>query len=81
LVNQEFHGRFDFVSSQERNRKRVLKVLKDHPEGLTIKQIAKESGMTRQTSSKYVLALTFEGKVECREIGPAKLCYLKSVKK
>ena len=69
------------MNSQENNRKKVVQVLKEHPEGLTITQIAEKSGMTRQTSSKYVFALTFEGSVECREIGPAKLCYLKSVKK
>ena len=61
----------------EENTRKIIRVLKEHPKGLTIKQIAKESGMTRQTSSKYVLALTVEGAVVCRKIGPAKLCYLK----
>ena len=58
-------------------RQRIVGLLHDHPQGLTILSISKHIGMTRQTASRYVLALISEGIVKVRKVGPAKLCYLR----
>src|SRR3989344_1765841 len=55
---------------------RILIVLKKHPEGLTIIQIAKEVGMHRHSIVKYIYELTGEKKIIQRKIGPATLCYI-----
>jgi len=62
-------------------RKTIIEVLKKHPEGLTILEIGKIAVMHRLTASKYIYGLISEGVVLQRKVGPAKLCYLKSVKK
>jgi len=58
-------------------RKRIIKNLKKHSEGLTILSIAENTGINRVTVSKYVFGLVSEGLVFQRRIGPAKLCYLR----
>lgn len=59
--------------------KRIVEVLKNHPEGLTIKQIAQKVGLHRLNITKYIYALTASGMIYQRKVGPAKLCYLKKV--
>lgn len=59
---------------------KIIKVLKKHPEGLTIIEIADKIGMSRHTITKYVYQLIGEGLIFYREIGTAKLCYLKGKK-
>jgi predicted transcriptional regulator len=61
-------------------RERVIKVLKEHPEGLTILNISKIIGISRITVSKYVYWLTEENLISQRKIGPAKLCHLKEIR-
>jgi len=58
-------------------RKRIIKNLKKHPEGLTILNIAEKTRINRITVSKYVFGLVSEGLVSQRRIGTAKLCYLR----
>jgi predicted transcriptional regulator len=58
-------------------RDKILVILKRHPEGLTIMEIAELMNMSRITIAKYIYGLTVEGLVKQRIIGPAKLCYLK----
>jgi DNA-binding IclR family transcriptional regulator len=52
-------------------------MLKKHPEGLTLQKIANLTKMSRLTATKYVHELMGEGKVYQRNVGMAKLCYLK----
>ena len=61
-------------------RERIIKTLKEHPEGLTIMNISKIIGMNRITTSKYVYGLISEGLIDQRKIGPAKLCCMKVIK-
>ena len=61
-------------------KKIIIGNLEDHPEGLTILNIAENTGINRITVSKYVFGLVSEGLVLQRIIGPAKLCYLRSRK-
>ncbi len=58
-------------------KEKIIKSLKEHPEGLTILEIAEKTGINRITVSKYIYGMTFEGLVHQRRVGPSKLCYLK----
>ena len=58
-------------------KKTIVGILKKHPEGLTLHSIAKLSCMNRLTATKYVHELLGEGKIHQRQVGKAKLCYLK----
>ena len=62
-------------------RDKILVVLKKHPQGLTILEISELLGKNRITVAKYVYGLTVEGLLRQRQIGPAKLCYLKRGRK
>jgi len=61
-------------------REKIIKILKEHPEGLTTVDIVKYIGMSRHSLAKYIYQLLGEGKISQREIGTAKLCYLKGKK-
>jgi len=74
---KKVHGRPDFVDKNNDIRERIVAELRKRPEGMTIIEISAKLGLSRQTASKYVLALISEGTVKIRKIGPAKLCYLK----
>jgi predicted transcriptional regulator len=59
------------------SRKLILDTLKKHPEGLTLTNIAKICGMHRHTATKYIYELRGADLIYERDIGPAKLCYIK----
>jgi DNA-binding IclR family transcriptional regulator len=67
--------------SEREKRDRILKILKKHPEGLTVQDIARLADINRATASKYIFGLIVEGLAYQRKLGPAKLCYLKEKKK
>jgi len=58
-------------------RERIIANLKKHPEGLTILNLAANTGINRVTVSKYIFGLVSEGMIQQRIIGTAKLCCLK----
>jgi hypothetical protein len=58
-------------------RERIIKILKEHPEGLTTVDISKYIGMTRHSIAKYVYQLLGEGLIYQKNVGASKLCYLK----
>ncbi|MEM5829357.1 MAG: winged helix-turn-helix transcriptional regulator [Candidatus Aenigmatarchaeota archaeon] len=55
----------------------ILNVLKANPDGLTIQEISKLTGMSRITTTIYVHELLGEGKITERKIGAYRLFYLK----
>ena len=57
-------------------RDKIIVLLKKHPEGLTIMEIAELLDVSRITIAKYVYGLTVEEMVRQRQVGPAKLNYL-----
>lgn len=61
-------------------KKLIEETLKEHPEGLTTTEIAKYIDMTRQAVIKYIYQLLGEGTIFQREMGTAKVCYLKGKK-
>jgi len=58
-------------------RELIIKALKEHPEGLTITTISEVTKLHRHTVTKYVYELRGADIIYEREIGPARLCYLK----
>jgi len=56
---------------------KILQVLKENPEGLSITDIAKRVGANRNTVSKYIFGLVKAGKVYQRRVGVVSICYLK----
>jgi predicted transcriptional regulator len=62
---------------KSKTRDKILILLKKHPQGLTIMEIAELLDVNRITIAKYVYGLNIEGLIKQRQIGPAKLCYLK----
>lgn len=81
MLNISSHSRRNpkmIIMNDKNNVKgRVIKILKKHPEGLTILDISKEIGMSRHAVTKYVYQLLGERKIFQREVGTAKLCYLR----
>ncbi len=65
------------VKNSVNPRKLILDTLKKHPEGLTLTNIAKICGMHRHTVTKYIYELRGANLIYERDIGPAKLCYIK----
>jgi response regulator of citrate/malate metabolism len=57
--------------------KKIKDALKDKPKGLTIAEISKATGLGRITVKKYLLYLLGKKEVEMRQVGPAKIFYLK----
>jgi len=55
----------------------IVEVLKKNPEGLTLFSLAELSGLHRHTVTKYVNELMNSGIVFQRNVGVAKLCFLK----
>jgi DNA-binding IclR family transcriptional regulator len=55
----------------------IIKVLREHPEGLMLIEIAKITGMNRFTITKYVHELVGNGFIFQKKAAAAKLCYLR----
>ena len=63
-------------------RERILDLLRTHPDGLTILDIANSLVANRSTVTKYIYELSGAEIITQRKIGSAKLCFLtKDVKK
>jgi predicted transcriptional regulator len=58
---------------------RIVRVLKEYPEGLTVSRIAELANLSRLTTSKYLAIMEVEKIVKFRKIGMAKLFKLKGV--
>ncbi|MFH8092606.1 MAG: HTH domain-containing protein [Candidatus Aenigmatarchaeota archaeon] len=61
-------------------KEEILQLLSKHPEGLTITSIAEKLGIHRHTATKYVKDLILSGKINERNVGMAKLCFLNKYK-
>jgi predicted transcriptional regulator len=55
---------------------KIIDVLKKHPDGLTILDVARIIETNRNTVTKYIYELSGAGVIEYRKIGTAKLCFL-----
>lgn len=68
------HSNYKRLKSFE---KEITGILKEHPEGLSINDIANNLSVHRHTIVKYIYQLFGSGSIYQRRIGPAKICYLK----
>ena len=57
--------------------KKIKDALKNNPRGLTITEISEATGIGRITVKKYLLYLLSKKEVETRQVGVAKVFYLK----
>jgi uncharacterized repeat protein (TIGR01451 family) len=55
----------------------IINILRKNPDGLTITSIAEFAKMHRHTATKYVYELKGAGVINERDVGSAKLCYLR----
>ena len=60
---------------------KILKLLSQHHEGITITDISRFLNIHRNTASKYAYGLLKSGNLERRQIGMAYLYYIKKVEK
>jgi len=63
--------------NEKEMREKIVKILGEHPEGLTIEDLSQMIKAHRQTITKYIFELTGSGTVLRRWVGPASLHYLK----
>ncbi len=56
-------------------REMVIELLKSHPDGLTILEIANSLKANRNTITKYIYELSGAGIISQRKVGTAKLCF------
>jgi len=54
----------------------ILRILKKSDFSLTIDEISRKIGVTRQTTSKYLLHMEGKGDVKRRDVGTAKLYFV-----
>jgi response regulator of citrate/malate metabolism len=66
-----------FQKNEEENMDKIVKLLSQKTYGLTIKEISSDLEISRITASKYLSVLEVLGKITLREVGKAKLHYLK----
>jgi len=57
-------------------KNRIVELLKEQPEGITITELAHLLGLHRQTATKYLFELKGAHVIRTRAVGPARLLYL-----
>jgi len=65
------------MQKKRKPKKTIMKLLDDHPEGLTIQRVANLTKMSRLTATKYIHELLGEGKIRERKVGVARLLFSK----
>lgn len=58
-------------------KRTIMKVLDEHPEGLTIQRVSNLTAMSRLTATKYIHELLGEGRIRERKVGVARLLFSK----
>ncbi len=56
----------------------IINILRKNQDGLTLTSIAELTGLHRHTATKYIYELKGAGVINERDVGSAKLCYLRS---
>jgi PAS domain S-box-containing protein len=54
----------------------IREILKAHPRGMNVSEVAREIGMNRQSVAKYLEMMAMSGHVDVRTFGPSKVYYL-----
>ena len=66
-----------FQKNEEETMDKIVKLLSQKTYGLTIEEVSSDLKISRITASKYLSVLEVLGKITVREVGKAKLHYLK----
>ena len=67
-----------FKISQINNAKNlIIKILREHPEGLMLSEIAELARMNRLTVTKYIHELMGSKSVFQKQVAAARVCYLR----
>ena len=67
-----------FIISQIKNAKYlIIKILREHPEGLMLSEIAELTGMNRLTVTKYIHELMGRRSIFQKKVAAARVCYLR----
>jgi len=61
--------------------RKILQVLEEHKDGLTTVHVAENADISKTTALKYLASLRAAGKIDFREVGPAKLWRLTTPRK
>jgi predicted transcriptional regulator len=69
------------ITINEKNsiKEEIIRILENHPEGLTIQDLSESIGVSRHTIIKYIFELKGSGVIYRRRVGSATLHYLKSL--
>lgn len=59
------------------NKTLIQNLLSENSQGLTIQEISEKLNLSRITISKFLAELRGEGRIDIREVGQAKLHFLK----
>ena len=59
----------------------ITKMLEEHSDGLTIQELVDKTNVTRNTVATVLAELKGEGRLRIREIGQAKLHFIKDNKR
>jgi len=65
------------MQKKRKPKKTIMKLLDEHPEGLTIQKVANITKMSRLTATKYIHELLGEGRIRERKVGVARLLFSK----
>ncbi len=65
------------MARRKNTKELIFQIIKKHPDGLTIQQIAKLANVSRITATIYVHELLGEGKIKERKIGVYRLIFPK----
>ncbi|MFH1229846.1 MAG: hypothetical protein V1678_05505 [Candidatus Aenigmatarchaeota archaeon] len=77
LTIGEIRGKNNPLKARVDVKEEILDTLSKHPEGITTIDIAKYIGMSRHSVTNYVYNILGEGLISQRNIGMARLCFLK----
>ena len=67
----------DYMTQRKNAKEQIVKILRKHPEGLMLIEIAKLTGMNRLTVAKYIHELIGKRSVFQRRVAAARVCYLR----
>lgn len=73
LVEMEFGTIMDLILDQTNELSRIREILKDHPKGLTIEDIARMLPLNRTSTAKYLNTLLISGQADMETFGRAKV--------
>ena len=74
---KEIKKKISYNLNKENIKEYIIKILKEHFDGLTISEVSKLAGRNRLTISKYLAILEAESIVECNKIKVSKIFRLR----